>query len=275
MSTDNTTPVEIDLDLDDLHPTVNQVEFKEALIDTLQEYLDDTALEVTDVRSNSITIKTDEGPEVINIGDDIDLELALLVMVITANFHLSSPKVDILLGVDEEESDELLIDGVVLSDFTGPIFSKGCSDYSGDSELSVNLTARYLFNQITSSGLVKFDFSENANREILAQDVVEHTSDEGLADEDFLAKGESLSNPTAGSIAREQREKSIRRKKLKINRLKDPAAAKARSRAAKLRWRKNRAKMIRGMQKFNRSAEGKRMNRLRGKKLAIIRSQNK
>lgn len=275
MSTDNTTPVEIDLDLDDLHPTVNQVEFKEALIDTLQEYLDDTALEVTDVRSNSITIKTDEGPEVINIGDDIDLELALLVMVITANFHLSSPKVDILLGVDEDGSDELLIDGVVLSDFTGPIFSKGCSDYSGDSELSVNLTARYLFNQITSSGLVKFDFSENANREILAQDVVEHTSDEGLADEDFLAKGESLSNPTAGSIAREQREKAIKRKKLKLNRLKDPAAAKARSRAAKLRWRKNRAKMVRGMQKFNRSAEGKRMNRLRGKKLAIIRSQNK
>lgn len=273
MTIDNSTPVELEIDLSDVEPKVNQVEFKEGLLDTLQEYLEDTQLVVTDIRNNSITIKTDDGEEVVNIGDDIDLELALIIMIIIANFQLSSPVIDILLGVDDEEG-EVLMEGVVLSDFTGPIFSKGCAGYEGDSELSVNLSARYLFNQITSAGLVKFDFADNANREILTNDVEVHTSDSGLADEEFLLKGESLANPTTGSIAREQREKAIRRKKLKLNRLKDPAAAKARSKAAKLRWRKNRAKMIRGMKKFNRSAEGKKLNRVRGKKLAIIRSQN-
>lgn len=44
----------------------------------------------------------------------------------------------------------------------------------------------------------------------------------------------------------------------------DPAAAMKRSRAAKLRWRKNRGKILRGMKKFHKSAQGKRFHKVLG-----------
>lgn len=45
----------------------------------------------------------------------------------------------------------------------------------------------------------------------------------------------------------------------------DPAAAMKRSRAAKLRWKKYRGKMLRGMKKFHRSSQGKRFHSILGR----------
>lgn len=80
--------------------------------------------------------------------------------------------------------------------------------------------------------------------------------------------------PTMASVKANQKAKALLRRKKDLARRKDPAAAKRRSMAAKLRWKKNRNKILQGIRKHNKSAAGKRANKMRGMASAMAREMN-
>lgn len=253
---------------------VSRVDFCRNLIDGVREGLEESfilPLTVQSVSNNQVTylatIDSEDGEgtttetEVVNINDQDDLELLFLTYIIIGSSTLTMPKVVVHFSEEDfDESGEYIVDGLELHDFTGQVITAG----STVGTLKVELGGNYLRNLIKMRGLISTS-SVDAKPKILqiakSESDIEDEGFELMFREVFEADpAYSLSN-----LIQRQRTKGRRQKAVKLARRSDPAEFRKRSKAAKLRWRKNRTNILRGMKKFHRSAQGKRMHKMIGK----------
>lgn len=250
--------------------SIPQTQFIDSLVESIIQYTENNKLIVKDIRNNSIIIETEDGTETINISDVVDPEILLICYILVGAFNFSTPKIIFNLSF-EDSSDELIVDSIGLGDFSGIMFMSETTIAKSDFTMEVG--CRYLFNRLRKFGVFSFSFTDDQVKDRLTVDsVMVYSSSDDAVSDDSLQKLESM--PTVGSVARDDRKKLKRLKRIKMNRLKDPAAYRARSRAAKLAWRSSRTKHLQGMRKFHRSAKGKRIDRMRGRKLSIKARMN-
>lgn len=257
-------PVEIYTD-EDGSESVPQTQFIDSLVESLTQYTNNNKVIVKDVRQNHIVVETDEGTHNVNISDDDDPELMMLAFVLVGAFNYSAPKIVFNLTF-KDDTEELVIDSTSLADFSGVLFTSMTNIPKSDYSLEVG--CRYLFNRLRKLGIFSFSFTDDATKDRMNVDsILMFTDSEDLSDE-TVAKMEAAA-VTVGSVARDDRARLKRLKRIKMNRLKDPAAYRQRSKAMKLSWRRDRQSRLQGMRKFHRSVRGKRIDRMRGRKLAI------
>lgn len=253
---------------------VSRVDFCRTLMDEVRNGLEESfilPLTIQSISSNQVTygvtIDSEDGEgvsadtETVNINDKDDLELLFLTYVIIGSSTLTMPKLVIHFSEEEfNSSGEYLIDGLELHDFTGQVITAG--DTVGT--LKVELGANYLRNLLRMKGIVS---TSNTDPKPKILQIIKNESDiedeefEGLFKEVFEADNAY----SLASLKQRQRTKGKRMKAIQLARRANPAEFKKRSRAAKLRWRKNRSNILRGMRKFHRSAEGKRLHQMLGK----------
>lgn len=275
--------------------SVDRTSLVTSIIDHLSDYLESSKVYVGEVSSNFVELTKDDETITFNISDELELEMKLIVASVISDENYVMPSINLHLASDEMES--LIVVGFDLLDNGSLILSES----SGvDYDYSVNLSTRYLTNRLQMGGVLSYSKGSSGyarylelvkNNNVLGinykdeESLYANTEDDvstflvenfysdstrslGTFDPDLVDKNESA-NPSAGQVAKERKEKKLARKRILMERKKDPAAYRKRSMAAKLRWRKNRAKMIKGMKKFHNSAQGKRINKIKGKKLSI------
>lgn len=261
--------------------TVDRVEFCRDLVDGVIEGLEESfelPLRVVSVANNHVVYSAGVGEgtnETVNINDQDDLELLFATYVIIGSATLTMPKIIVHFSEDEFESTgEYVVDGLELHDFAGQVITAG----STVGTLKVELGANYLRNLLRLRGVISTsksdpkprnlivfksescDGSENEEGDGEIDDYIDEEVFDELYDEVFEADGYSLS-----SLRQRQKTKAKRLRARDLARRADPMEFKKRSRAAKLRWRKNRTSILRGMRKFHRSAQGKRLHNTLGK----------
>jgi hypothetical protein len=288
--------MELSVKVDDAgNEFVDRLDFMNSVVTSIKDYLGDNKITVRKITSNAIQVDNpQEGEEAsqdleLSIGDEMDIELKTVVFGLVGSMFFTTPKV--VFHLKEDQLGELTINGVSLADFSGIM----AADVKGDCDYTVQVGARYLTNLLNQSGIFSMKLGTDPKPKNLELTRVRKNESEipcnmddwkklfesDLFDEhgQKLPKHEAddnsaLKKPTLSSVRAAAREKKLYRKRLKMMRAKDPAAAKKRSRAARLRWRKNRAKYMRGMKKFNMSSRGKRIAKIRGQKAAMSRELN-
>lgn len=244
--------------------SVSRVEFTKDLIQGVKEGLKELfnlPMVVDSVSNNQVTYKTNLGEdgieeEVVNLSDDDDLELTFVTYVVLGSATLTLPEVVVHFSEKAyEDTQEFVVDGLELHDFSGKIISTG--DTTGT--LKVKLGANYLRNLLRMNGIVS-----TSNTDEKPKNLVVEKSEAQLLNEFYREVFESGAYSLSALKSR-QRTKKLRVKKIKLAQRADPAAHLKRSRAAKLRWRTSRAKILRGMKKFHRSADGQRLHKMLGR----------
>lgn len=244
---------------------VNRVEFTRDLLEGVKQGLSELftlPLIVDSVSNNKVTFKTrvegEEGfvEEVVNISDEDDLELLFVTYIVLGASTLAMPKIIVHFSEkDYEETQEFIVDGLELHDFSGQVISSG--DTQGT--LKVELGGNYLRNLLKMRGIVSTSNVDSNPKELPVIKSESELVDE-LFKETFEAEAYSLAK-----LKLRSRTKKLRIRKLKMAQRADPAGHRKRSMAAKLRWRTSRSKILRGMKKFHRSADGKRLHQMVGK----------
>lgn len=275
---------------------VDRLSFMEGVVGTLKDYVGDNKVVVRQIKSSAILVDNpQEDNEAsqdleLSLGDEMDIELKTLVYSLIGSMFFTTPKV--IFHIKEDQLGEMTIVGTSLADFSG-IMS---TDVKGDCDYTVEVGARYLTNLLNQKGIFSMKLGTDPKPKNLELTRIRKSESEipanmddwkNLFESDLFdehgqkhAKHESdqavpTTRPTLASVRAEARGKQLYRKRLKMMRAKDPAAAKKRSRAARLRWRTNRASYLRGMKKFNMSSRGKRIAKIRGKKAALTRQLKK
>lgn len=259
--------MELNITSDSTGEYVDRLEFTKAITASLSDFFEGDKLVVKSVKTNAIVVEmpTEDGgdkigDETLNLDDDMELELKILVYVIVGASQFTAPVVSFHLS--EDSLGNFIIEGLSLGDFSGTMIST-----ADEYQYTVKLGARYLYNLLRQNGIFSFKNIPDPKPEKLEL-ISSSTMTTAQAIVDKFEASE-FAMPTVGSVAKDQREKAIRRKRLKMDRAKDPAGHRKRQQAARIRWRKYRSKYIRGMKLFNRSAEGKRLNKIRGMKMSI------
>lgn len=259
--------MELNVIADESGEYVDRLEFTKAISDSLVEFFGDDKLVVKSIKTNAIVAEmpTDDGEGVmeqaLNLDDDMELELKLLVYIIVGASQFTAPEVSFHLSNDSMGN--FIIEGLSLGDFSGTMIST-----ADEYQYTIKLGARYLFNLLRQNGIFSFKYAPDPKPNKLELVSASTMTAAQLFVDKFEDAG-SFAMPTAGSVAQDQREKKVRVKRLKMDRATDPAGYRRRQMAARIRWRKYRAKYIRGMKLFNRSAEGKRLNKIRGMKVSL------
>lgn len=259
--------VNIKFDEDSKDQTIDRIEFTQAVVNNLKDYLDNRPLVITDVKTNSMTIKEDGQLETFNISDEMDLELRLLVYVVVSAATFSTPK--IVFHFSEDENDDLDITGMSLSDFSGIILGTNDTDF----DYSMEVGCRYLRNLFRLKGIIRFTETSDSKPKELTLSANPNNSatieDPDYIDDDTFSEFSNvvMKNEDVNSLSDLKKNAMLRgknQKRLKMMRAKDPAAAKRRSKAAKMRWRKNKGAMLKGIRRFHKSAAGKKLDKLKG-----------
>lgn len=247
--------------------SVSRVEFCRDLVEDLREGLEESfilPLVIQSVSNNLVTYSANNGEsvesETVNIGDEDLLELMFVTYVVIGSSTLTLPKVIIHFSEEDfETSGEYVVDGLELHDFAGQIVTTG----STVGTLKVELSATYLRNLLRMKGIISTSNSEAKPKSL---EVIKSESIEGIHefDEIFKEMFEGDAYSLAG-LKQRQRTKSKRLRAIDLKRRANPALTRKRSIAAKLRWRRNRSTILRGMRKFHRSAQGKRLHKMLGK----------
>lgn len=246
--------------------TIPRIEFVKSLLEGLGQSLsEDFATPLVIKNSNMNTMifspEKDLEDEVVNIGDQDSLEIMTVAFIIIGAVNYTLPKIIFHLELDTEfdgitEDDgqeaEAVIVGVELHDFSGKIIS-----YGDQGKYSVELGCNYLKNSLQMNGIISMTSRDSKPKDLI---VTKNESDINHLFENSLEAFES--GPTLASMMKRHRTKAVRMKALTLNRRKDRSGFIKRSRAAKLRWRKHRGKIVRGMNKFHDSSRGKRQHKL-------------
>lgn len=252
--------MELNVTTDDAGEYLDRVEFTKAILGTLAEYFGEDKLVVKSIKTNSIIIESEEGDDTFNIDDDMELELKLLTYVIVGASQFTSPVISFHLS--EDALGNFIIEGLSLGDFSGTMISTA-EEY----QYTVKIGARYLFNLFRQNGAFSFKMLPDPKPEKLELEKASNMSVAQQMIDKFEASRFKI--PTLSSVNQDRLEKERRMKRLRIERAKDPAGHRRRQQAARIRWRKYRTKYLRGMKTFHRSAEGKRLNKIRGMKVSL------
>lgn len=255
--------------------SVSRVEFCRDLVDGVIEGLEesfDLPLRIVSVANNFVTYSAGVGEgtdETVNINDQDDLELLFLTYVVIGSTTLTLPKIVVHFSEEEFESTgEYVVDGLELHDFAGQVITTG----STVGTLKVELGANYLRNLLRLRGVITTSSTDPKPRNLVVfkseSDDCDEDDEEYVDEEVFDELYNEVFEENAYSLASLRQRQKTKAKRLRARDLKrraDPAGTRERSRAAKLRWRKNRSNILRGMRKFHRSAKGKRLHTMLGK----------
>lgn len=252
---------------------INRKGFAQDLAESIiEEY--GQAIQIVDVTQSGVTLNyPEEGEDAEDVAVNLDstevgIDLKALIFILVACSYYRIPKVAFHVNIDDEG---LEIVGVSLMDFSGVMYThfEDGEEYTH----TVVLGARYLLRVLQEQKAVELkQLKESRANKVTLIPVGQKFESDSVFDlypEGTKFEDGSLAQPTLGSVNRDVREKKLRLKARRINRAKDAAGYRERSRAAKLRWKRNRSKIIRGMKKFYNSAEGKKTIRIRNKKLAL------
>lgn len=249
---------------------INRDEVYNSLVNGLCELVDDDLLpiKVTTITSSGISIIDANGESVDLSLDDTEMELEFQVLTqVVCSGSLSAPNLTIELIEDSDDDnqsyDSLYASNVYTTELGEVVYGSGAStDYPADA--SVDISSRWMLYSLLRDGII--EVVDSVPLDQLAVNTNITSVELGNMDQSFEAAPTSVSQLLA-------RRKSTKRyaRKLKLNRLKDPAASRKRSLAAKLRWRTNRSSYMHGIKKYHASAVGKRMHKLVGQANAVER----
>lgn len=267
--------MDLDITTDDNGvPHVDRLQFTKAVVDSISKYLDGEVFRVVSSNINSVTIKYQDGTtDTFNLTDQMDPELQLLVYVAVSSVNYALPKIMFHLA-DNDGDGDLDITGFSLEDFHGIVLGTGDPDY----DFSLELGARYLKNLFRLKGLMSFAADPDAKPKNLPLQAKPESA-EDLAQAEFEAmygdgeKSEAIT--TLAQLHKRAATKHLRDKHRMMLRTKNPALHRARALRARLNWRRNRQAMLKGIRRFHRSAQGKRLHRLMAQFRSQQRAKNK
>lgn len=247
---------------DDGSESISRSDLYSYVKSSIKDYFE-KSLEVIKITEDSITVVDNDGsPLELSVDDDLDPEVTIILYTVIAAKTCSAADVVFEITEDDEGFE---ISNIYVTELDEEVIGESDPE---DADFSTSLSSKYLLNMMELDNLVVIKDATPVYGTTVDNDKL--SSELGNLDDPAFESG----NFTSVAELRQHAKKRQRYMKLlKVKRLKDPAAARRRSMAARLRWRSHRATILRGMKKFHMSSKGQRLHKLMAQDRAMSRAQ--
>jgi hypothetical protein len=204
---------------------------------------------------------------------EMNIGLKILLMLIISSKTMSVPSLVFTFIFDDngdattDESDLVLTDAAI-KEFNNKYIAYNEESFN-EADHILEVKSRYLLNRLVEDKIIDFteftypDQYVSTNGQVLVTKLGD-TVDEVTSNQSMNPKNEAKNFSSSAQLKLYRRNRTRYKRRLRLARLKDPAGYRQRKLAAKLRWRKNRLSIIRGMKKYKRSTKYRNLVRVRG-----------